>query len=52
MDDIHGTGPLDQLTAAITELRGVFDIEASDVIRVGRYSHLKSESDCAWTAAT
>ena len=43
MDDIHGTGPVDQLAAAIAELRGVFDLKASDTIRVGRYSHLKRE---------
>ncbi len=33
MDDIHGTGPLDQLPGAIAELRETFDLKASDVIK-------------------
>ena len=43
MDDIHGTGPIETLKEAIAELRDTFDLKASDVITVGRYSHLKRE---------
>lgn len=43
MDDIQGTGPIENLRTAIKELRGLVDLKASDVIRVGRYSHLKPE---------
>ena len=28
---------------AIAELREIFDLKATDVIKVGRYSHLKRE---------
>ena len=45
MDDIHGTGPAEHLQGAIAELRETFDLKATDVIRAGRYSHLKRERD-------
>ena len=43
MDDFHGEGPNDAVTATIARLREVFDLKATDVVRQGRYSHLKRD---------
>ena len=43
MDDFHGTGPITNLDGVIKRLREVFDLKATDVIRKGRYSHLKRD---------
>ncbi|CAK0815286.1 unnamed protein product, partial [Prorocentrum cordatum] len=39
--DFHGEGPIGSLEGIIKRLREVFDLRATDVIRQGRYSHLK-----------
>eukprot|EP00959_Pyramimonas_sp_CCMP1952_P473848 9502444-Pyramimonas_sp.AAC.1 len=43
MDDFHGEGPISSLEGIIKRLREVFDLKATDVIRQGRYSHLKRD---------
>ncbi|CAK0813201.1 unnamed protein product [Prorocentrum cordatum] len=43
MDDFHGEGPIGNLDGVIKRLREVFDLKATDVIRQGRYSHLKRD---------